>query len=73
VKTQSLVFTNVWHANPHLASCSCGGVSDSLPGLKVSVTASYSNSAHPHPALSANLLLSFTMRSTSCWVPGTVG
>jgi len=25
-----------------------------------------------HPPLSANLLLSFTMKSTSCWVPGTV-
>jgi hypothetical protein len=30
------------------------------------------NAAHPHPPLSANLVLSFTMKSTSCRVPGTV-
>jgi len=28
--------------------------------------------AHPHPPVSANLLLSFTMKSTSWSVPGTV-
>ena len=34
--------------------------------------ASYSNAPQPHPPLSLNLLLSFTMKSTSCSVPGTV-
>src|SRR6202035_5081482 len=61
-----------WHANPHLASFPCGGLSVKVPGLNVSDAASYSNTAHPHPPLSANLLLSFTIKSTSCWVPGTV-
>lgn len=28
--------------------------------------------AHPHPPLSASLLLSFTMKSTSCRLAGTV-
>src|SRR5215469_7095265 len=62
----------VWHAKPHLASFPCGGLSAKVPGLNVSDAASYSNTAHPHPPLSANLLLSFTMKSTSCWLPGTV-
>jgi hypothetical protein len=62
----------VWQANPHLASLAWGGVSVELPGLNVSDAASYSNTAYPQPPLSANRLLSFTMRSTSCWMPGTV-
>ena len=43
------------------------------PGLNVSDAASYSNCAYPHPPLSANLLLSFTMKSMSCKAPGTIG
>src|SRR4051794_32575726 len=62
----------VWHANPHLASFACGGVSAVVPGLNASVAASYSNTAYPHPPLSANRLASFTMKSTSCCVPGIV-
>jgi hypothetical protein len=48
----------------------CGGLSATVAGLNVSDAASYSNAPHPHPPLSANLLLSFTMKSTSCCVPG---
>ena len=44
-----------------------------VPGLKVSDAGSYSNSAYPHPPLSANFLLSFTMKSVSCNAPGTIG
>src|SRR3954447_26400110 len=40
--------------------------------MNVPDAVSYLNTAHPHPPLSANLLLSFTMKSTSCWRPGTV-
>jgi hypothetical protein len=63
----------VWQANPHLASFACGGESVRPPGLNVSDAASCSNAAHPHPSLSANLLLSFTMKSASCWTPGAFG
>src|SRR4051794_39528034 len=62
----------VWHANPHLASFACGGSLFRVPGENLSEAESYSNTAYPHPPLSANLLLSFTMKSTSCSVPGTV-
>src|ERR1700730_3233054 len=73
VKTKSCFFTTVWHANPHLASFPCGGLSASVPGLNASDAASYSNSPYPHPPLSENLLPSFTMKSTSCRVPATSG
>src|SRR6185312_13877036 len=43
-----------------------------VPGENAPDAASFLNTAHPHPPLSANLWLSFTMKSTSCWVPGTV-
>jgi len=43
-----------------------------VPGANVPDATSYLNTAHPHPPLSANLLLSFTMKSTSCRVPGTL-
>jgi hypothetical protein len=46
---------------------------EAVPPLRESDAVSYSKAPHPHPPLSANLLLSFTMKSTSCWVPGTVG
>ena len=54
-----------------MASFACGGWSAKVQGLNVSDVASYSKTAHPHPPLSANLLLSFTMKSMSCCVPGT--
>src|SRR2546423_13509435 len=62
----------VWHARPHLASFPCGGVSAVVAGVNVSDAASYLNAAHAHPPLSANLLLSFTMKSTSCRLAGTI-
>jgi hypothetical protein len=43
-----------------------------VPGLNGLDAASYSNTAYPHPPLSANLALSFTIKSTSCRVPGRV-
>src|ERR671924_676344 len=43
-----------------------------MEGGNVSDAASYLNAPHPHPPLSANLLLSFTMKSTSCRLAGTV-
>src|SRR3954449_2819575 len=55
-----------------LASFPCGGWSAKVPGVNVSDAASYSNTAHPHPPLSANLLLSLVMKSTSLRAPGTV-
>src|SRR3989442_15344157 len=61
----------VWHASPHLASFPCGGVSAVVAGVNLSDAASYLNAAHPHPPLSANRLLSFTMKSTSCRLAGT--
>src|SRR6266446_5922978 len=61
----------VWHASPHLASFPCGGVSAVVAGVNLSDAASYLNAAHPHPPLSANRLLSFTMKSTSCRLSGT--
>src|SRR5438552_15825593 len=67
-----MVFTIVWHASPHLASLPSGGWSARVAGVNVSDAASYLNAAHPHPPLSANLLLSFTMKSTSCRLAGTV-
>ena len=33
---KSLVFTIVLHANPHLASFACGGLSAEVPGVNVS-------------------------------------
>ena len=45
----------------------------SSPGWNVSVASSYSNTPYPHPPLSANRLLSFTMKSTSLWVLGCSG
>ena len=62
----------MWHPSPHLASFPCGGSSAVVAGVKVSDAALYLNAAHPHPPLSANLLLSFTMKSTSCRLAGTV-
>src|SRR6266403_2817992 len=62
----------VWHASPHLASFPCGGVSAVVAGVNLSDAAAYLNAAHPHPPLSANRLLSFTMKSTSCRLAGTV-
>src|SRR5437773_8954019 len=53
------------HPNPHLASFACGGESAVVPGANLPDAASYSNAAHPHPPLSANRLLSFTIKSTS--------
>jgi|HubBroStandDraft_6_1064221.scaffolds.fasta_scaffold1047251_2 hypothetical protein len=35
----------VWHANPHLASFPCGGLSARVPGLKEADVASYSRGA----------------------------
>src|SRR5215468_7712679 len=61
----------VWHANPHLASFSCGGSSFTVAGVNVSDAASYLKAPHPQLPLSANLLLSLTMQSTSCRTPGT--
>src|SRR6185295_9323689 len=61
----------VWQANPHLASLPCGGMSAVVAGVNLSDAASYSNAAQPHPPLSANLLLSLTMKSTSCRLAGT--
>src|SRR5207245_9488669 len=72
VKTESLGFTVVWTARPHFASFPCGGWSARVNGMNVSHAASYLNAAHPHPPLSANLLLSFTTKSTSCRLAGTV-
>src|SRR5262249_16173188 len=72
VKTSSRVPTIVWHANPHLASFPCGGVAVMSAGLNVSDAVSYLKAPHPHPPLSANRLLSFTMKSTSCKLAGTV-
>src|SRR5262245_12653340 len=43
-----------------------------VPGVNFPEAASYLNAPHPHPPLSANRWLSFTMKSTSCSVPGTV-
>ena len=43
-----------------------------VKGVNWSDAASYLNAAHPHPPLSANRLLSFTMKSTSCRLAGTV-
>src|SRR5690242_8908478 len=62
----------VWHASPHLASLPCGGVFAAVAGVNRSDAASYSNAAQPQPPLSANRLLSFTMKSTSCRLAGTV-
>ena len=62
----------MWHPSPHLASFPCGGISAVVAGANLPDTASYLNAPHPHPPLSANLWLSFTMKSTSCSVPGTV-
>jgi hypothetical protein len=42
-----------------------------VKGVNLSVAASYLNAAQPHPPLSANRLLSFTMKSTSCRLAGT--
>src|SRR5438552_4431148 len=67
-----MVFTIVWHASPHLASLPCGGWSARVAGVNVSDAPSYLNAAQPHPPLSANRLLSFTMKSTSCRLAGTV-
>src|SRR4029078_5151064 len=64
--------TTVWQASPHLASLACGGLSASVPGMKVAVAGLYLNTAQPQPALSAKRLLSFTMKSTSCSGPGAV-
>ena len=69
---KSFPFAIVWQAKPHFASFPCGGLSDELPTLNVLDAASYSNTPHPHPPLSANLLLSFSMNSTSARVSGTV-
>jgi hypothetical protein len=35
VKTKSLVFTTVWHVNPHLASFPWGGLPAKVPGLNI--------------------------------------
>src|SRR5262249_20905197 len=43
-----------------------------VAGVNVSDAALYLNAPHPHPPLSAKRLLSFTMKSTSCKLPGTV-
>src|SRR5689334_22926628 len=61
----------VWQASPHLASLPWGGVSAVVDGMNVSEAVSYLNAAQPQPPLSANRLLSFTMKSTSCSVSGT--
>src|SRR5262245_7124175 len=42
-----------------------------VAGVNLSDAASYLKAAQPHPPLSANLLLSFTMKSTSCRLSGT--
>src|SRR4029453_1741858 len=62
----------MWRRSPNLASFPCGGSSAMVKGVNVSDAASYLNAAHPHPPLSANLLLSFTMKSMSCRLAGTV-
>jgi hypothetical protein len=40
---------------PHLASFPCGGLPARVPSVNLSDAASYSNTAYPHPPLSANL------------------
>jgi hypothetical protein len=58
-------------SEPHLASFACGGSSVVVPGLNVS-TRRHTELAHPHPPLSANLLLSFTMQKSVVLGTGTV-
>src|SRR5256885_5642657 len=55
-----------------VCSSDLGGESAVVPGANLPDAASYLNTAQPHPPLSANRLLSFTIKSTSCSVPGTV-
>src|SRR5580704_12328314 len=62
----------MWHAAPHLASCPCGGLLAKVAGVNVRDAASYSNMPYPHPCVSENLLLSFSMNSTANSSPGTV-
>src|SRR5580704_7214046 len=62
----------MWHAAPHLASCPCGGLLAKVAGVNVPDAASYSNVPYPHPCVSENLLLSFSMNSTANSSPGTV-
>src|SRR5262245_57121686 len=72
VNTSSRAFAIVWHARPHLASFPCGGSSLWVAGVNVFDAALYLNAPHPYPPLSANLLLSFTWKSTSCRFAGTI-
>src|SRR5580704_11578004 len=62
----------MWHAAPHLASCPWGGLLAKVAGVNVTDAGSYSNVPYPHPCVSENLLLSFSMNSTANSSPVTV-
>src|SRR5207247_10789656 len=49
-----------------------GGSASVLAGMNLSAPALHLHAPQRQPPLSANLLLSFTMKSTSCRLPGTV-
>ena len=49
-----------------------GGWSAAVAGVNVSAAASYLKAPYPHPPLSANRALSFTMKSMSCRAPATI-